>query len=197
MRNTFATWIRAALALCLTSTYAEYSCAAPVTAPAVETDVNIAVLPVASLTITGSNLLYLDVPPSGSTVPSSGVSFVVSGTAHATLTAEPNAFMEVASDTPGVDEVVGKAVLNSGAIGYRLELRFPRTGVVGSPAKTAVLPGYEAGPTTPPLTVNLMSTGGQRSGVLHMESDPAWTPDGGMPLPGVYVGEVVLTLIAD
>jgi hypothetical protein len=153
--------------------------------------VNVDVLPVAEISIIGSGLLYLNVPPPGSTVPSSGVSFVVSGNANASLVAEPSQFVEVAGEG-----FMGKAVLNAGEIGYKLELRFPRTGAPGSPIAIAALPGYEAGPTTPPLSVNLMATGGQRSGVIHMESDPNWTSDGGIPLPGLYVGQVTLTLTA-
>jgi hypothetical protein len=34
------------------------------------------------------------------------------------------------------------------------------------------------------------------SGVLHMEADPNWTPDGAIPLPDTYVGQVTLTLTA-
>jgi hypothetical protein len=153
--------------------------------------VNVDVLPVAEISIIGPGLLYLNVPPPGSTVPSSGVQFIVSGNANASLVAEPSQFVEVAGEG-----FMGKAVLNAGDIGYKLELRFPKTGVPLSPVAIAALPGYEAGPTTPPLSVNLMATGGQRGGVIHMESDPNWTSDGGIPLPGLYVGQVTLTLTA-
>lgn len=155
-----------------------------------QTNINLNVLPVAQLDILGSGLLYLEIPPSGSTIPSSGVRFVVSGNASASVSAEPDDFINIVGEG-----AMGKAVLDGEAVGYKIELRFPRVGVVGSPSRTAPLPGYE-GPAGP-LAVNLMSTGGQREGEIHMEAHPNWTPTGGIPLPGVYVGEVLLTLTAD
>jgi hypothetical protein len=155
-------------------------------------NVNIEVTPFAELEFLDTPLLYLEIPPPGSTVPSNGVDFRVIGNASATLTAEPDAFIEVP-----VEGFLGKAVLNGNAVGYKLELRFPRTGVPGSPIQIAALPGFEEGPTTPPLEVNLTLTGGERLGVLHMESDPAWNDMGTIPLPGIYVGAVTLTLVAD
>lgn len=155
-----------------------------------QTNVNLALLPIAELEFVGGNLLYLLIPPSDSTVPGSGVEFVVTGNADATLIAEPDEFVLVGS------QYMGKAVLGAEAVGYKLELRFPDTGAPGSPPnpQLAALPGYIAGPTTPPLTVDLASTQMERTGVLHMEADPNWTPHGGIPLPGIYVGEVTLTL---
>jgi hypothetical protein len=156
------------------------------------TTVDIDVLPFADLAIIGSNLLYLEIPPPGSTVPASGVRFVVAGNASATLVAEPDDFIFVRGEGN-----LGRAVLNGESIGYKLELRFPSGGVGTSYPQYAALPLSVEGPTVPPLTVDLMATGGSREGVLHMESDPNWTPTGGIPLPGIYVGQVVLTLIAD
>jgi hypothetical protein len=155
------------------------------------TTVTIAVLPVAQINITSGSLLYLKVPPAGSTIPSSGVTFSVTGNASATLQAEPSAFVAV----PG-EGIIGKAVLNGEEVGYKLELRFPSIGMIGSLPQYAALPQFQAGPTVPPLTVNLMASGGTRAGVLHMEAHPNWTPTGGIPLPGIYVGSVVLTLTA-
>jgi hypothetical protein len=40
-------------------------------------------------------------------------------------------------------------------------------------------------------------TGGEREGVLHMETNQEWTSDGSYPLAGIHVGEVILTLSAD
>ena len=54
----------------------------------------------------------------------------------------------------------------------------------------------KAGPTMPALSVDLTTTGMQRDGEVHMEADPNWTPSGGIPLPGTYTGNVVLTLAA-
>jgi hypothetical protein len=156
------------------------------------TNVNIQVAPIAELAFTGSTLLYLKIPPAGSTIPSSGVGFVVTGNASATLVAEPTDFIAV----PG-EGIMGKAVLNGEAVGYKIELRFPSLGVIGSPPQYAALPLYEEGPTVPPLSVNLMMTGGARQGMIHMEAHPNWTASGGIPLPGIYVGDVTLTLTAD
>lgn len=156
------------------------------------TNVNIQVAPIAELAFIGSPLLYLKIPPPGSTIPSQGVRFVVTGNASATLVAEPNDFLAV----PG-EGIMGKAVLNGEEVGYKVELRFPSLGVIGSPPQYAALPLYEEGPTVPPLSVNLMMTGGARQGMIHMEAHPNWTATGGIPLPGIYVGEVTLTLTAD
>lgn len=155
------------------------------------TNVLVQIVPIAQLEFLDTPLLYLEVPPPGSTVPSSGVDFRVTGNADATMVAEPDAFIEVAGEG-----FMGKAILGAGSIGYKIELRFPRTGVPGSPVQISALPGYEAGPTTPPLTVDLGLTGGMRDGVIHMESNQYWTEDGGIPLPGLYEGHITLTLTA-
>ncbi len=156
-----------------------------------ETVINIEVSPVAYLEFLDPALLALTIPPPGSTVPSNGVRFRVTGNAMASLSAEPDAFIDV----PG-EGFMGKAVLGAGSVGYKIELRFPRTGAPGSPVQVGVLPGFEPGPT-PQLEVNLTLTGGQREGVIHMETNQIWTVDGGIPLPGIYVGQVILTLVAD
>lgn len=157
-------------------------------------NVNVQVLPTAYLVFQNTPLLYLEVPPPGSTAPSNGVFFTVIGNASATLTAEPDAFINVPSEG-----YMGKAVLSTSAIGYKINLSFPRTGFAGppvSPVQIATLPGYAEGPTTPPLTVNLTATGGARDGVINMETNQAWTADGSLPLAGVHVGQVILTLSA-
>lgn len=164
---------------------------------AAETDshqvgVNIEVAPIAYLVFENDPLLYLEIPPPDSTVPSNGVFFKVIGNALATLTAEPDAFINV----PG-EGYMGKAVLSTSSVGYKLELRFPRIGVIGSPVQISVLPGFEEGPTTPANPVNLLLTGGERQGVLHMETSQEWTADGSFPLAGIHVGEVILTLTAE
>ena len=69
-----------------------------------EQPVDVNVLPFATLQIVGNNVLHLDIPPAGSTIPASGVDFVVTGNAHATLTAEPDAFMEVGGPVSGQGE---------------------------------------------------------------------------------------------
>jgi hypothetical protein len=155
-----------------------------------ETNVNVAVLPFAELSIVGSNVLSLTIPPAGSTIPSSGVKFLVMGNASATMTAAPSDFIQIGS------QFLGKAVKGSDQIGYNLELRFPSVGAPGSPKAAAGLPGFEAAPSYPPLTVNLATTGNQRAGEIHLEADPNWTPSGGIPMPGTYLGQIVLTLVA-
>jgi hypothetical protein len=187
--NTLATLLAAALV----SVFAA-AASAQTTSSEGEAEVTLTIVPIAMLEFIGGNLLYLEVPPADSTVPSSGVEFRVTGNAHAILTAEPDAFVEV----PG-EGFVGAAFLpgNPEPVGYKLELRFPRSGVSGSPIQIAALPGFEEGPTDPPLEVDLTLTGGERNGVLHMEASHQWTHDGGVALPGLYEGTVTLTLTAD
>ncbi len=107
--------------------------------------------------------------------------FRVTGNAAASLSAEPDDFIQVPTEG-----YLGKAILGAGAVGYKIELRFPSTGVVGSGVQIGALPGFEAA-GTPPLSVNLTLTGGQRDGVIHLEADQSWTADGSLPLPGLYV----------
>ena len=185
----FAVRAAAAAAAILAAT-GDHADAQQITNQAYAQPVDVQVLPFATLQIVGNNVLHLDIPPAGSTIPASGVDFVVTGNAHATLTAEPDAFMEVGG------QYLGKANMGSESVGYKVELRFPKTGTAGSPIQYAALPGYEAGATAPALTVDLAATGMQREGEVHMEADPNWTPSGGIPLPGTYTGNVVLTLTA-
>jgi hypothetical protein len=154
-----------------------------------ETNVNVAVLPFAQLNIIGSNVLSLTVPPAGSTIPSAGVKFIVVGNASATMTAAPSDFIQIGS------QFLGKAVKGSDQIGYNLQLWFPSVGQAGSPKAIATLPGFSAEPTSP-LSVDLSTSGNQRAGEIHLEADPNWTPSGGIPLPGIYLGQIVLTLVA-
>lgn len=175
---------------CVSVAAAGQSSAQQISNHAYQQPIDLTVLPVATLQIIGNNVLHLDIPPAGSTIPASGVDFRVIGNAHATLTAEPDAFMVVGG------QYLGKASMGAESVGYKVELRFPKTGAVGSPIQYAALPGYEAGPTVPALSVDLTTTGMQRDGQVHMEADPNWTPSGGIPLPGTYTGNVVLTLTA-
>jgi hypothetical protein len=156
-----------------------------------QVQVNVNVTPIASLTFLDNPLLYLEVPPPGSTFPSNGVRFRVTGNAAAVLSAAPDDFIQIPSQG-----YLGKAVLNSGTVGYKIDLLFPSIGVAGSPIQISTLPGFEASGTSP-LGVNLMLTGGVRDGIIHLEASQQWTADGSLPLPGVYVGHVTLTLTAD
>ena len=185
----------AAAALALTCDAA--SAAGQLDAQNFQADIDVLVAPTASIQIVGGNLLFLRVPPPGSTIPSHGVTFKITGNANATVTAAPDSFVFVPTDDAPAGEYLGNAVLNGNSIGYKLRLDFPVSGVVGSPAQFAGLPGFAPGPTTPPLTVNLMLTGGTRNGRIHMESNEHWTPSGGIPLPGIYVGAVTLTVSAN
>lgn len=162
-----------------------------------ETLVNVSVQPTVQLEFLSSPLLYLAVPPASSTIPSAGVNFRVTGNASATMVAEPDDFVLVSTPEYPSGEHMGRATLNGNSVGYRLRLDFPSQGVVGSPVQFAGLPGYAAGPTEAPLTVNLMLTSGTRNGRIHLEASHQWTPSGGLPLPGIYVGEVVLTVTAN
>ncbi len=162
-----------------------------------QASVNVAVLPIAEIQILGTPLLFLSVPPSTSTIPSNGVNFRVTGNASATMTAEPSDFILVPTDEYPLGEQMGRALLNGNSLGYRLRLDFPSSGVVGSPVQFAGLPGYTAGPTEPPLSVNLQLTSGARNGRIHLEASHHWTPDGALPLPGVYSGNVTLTVTAN
>ncbi len=156
-----------------------------------EVDISVQILPIASLEILGGGTLELTMPPAGSTIPSDGVDFKVVGNSNATVTAEPDSFLLVGGQHRG------RASLSGQDLGYALEVRFPAAGAPGSPVQISALPGFEAGPTTPPLTVDLTQTGMARIGTLHLESDPYWTPSGGLPLPGVYVADITLTLSVD
>lgn len=158
-----------------------------------QASINIAIVPTASLTFVGSSLLALEVPPSKSTVNTSGaVHFIVAGNASATLRATPDAFVSVPSQG-----WMGKAVLGGGSVGYQIQLTFPSSGVAGSPVAIATLPLFAADGTVPPLTVPLPLTSGQRPGTIDLLASADWTPDGGLPLAGVYVGAIVITVTAD
>lgn len=147
------------------------------------------ILPIAELSFVGGNTLRLDIPPAGSTWPSAGVRFNVIGNARASVSAIPDAFIEI----PGVGQFMGKAVRQSDseAIGYGLLLEFPKT---GPGYQAAGLPGTD-GDGTAPLTVAL--NGAERQGAIQLSADPTWTPSGGIPLPGLYLGQITLTLTAD
>ena len=159
-------------------------------------DVNIQ--PFASLHFLTSNLLELTVPPSKSTINTSGaVQFVVDGNARATLTAAPSQFLYVTPQPGGDGGWMGKAVNNGHYVGYQVQLTFPSNGVMGSPKAIAAMPLSEAAGTTPALPVFLPLTAGRRPGTVDLLANANWTADGGLPLPGTYVGQIILTLTAD
>lgn len=158
------------------------------------TTVNITVVPFASLEFVDPNpLLYLEVPPPGSTIPSTGVAFTITGNSSATLSAEPNSFMQIPASqyffSLPSDPHLGRATQAGEDIAYDLELRFP------VPGSNAGLPLTTAGPAVSPL-VDIAGQGGAVGGVLHLIADPNWTAGGGLALPGLYEGEIILTLTA-
>ena len=165
----------------------------PWEADGAEVLMELSVGPFVELELLDAALLRLEIPPPGSTIPSEGVGFKVIGNASATVTAEPDDFIKV----DGPEDWLGKATLGTEEIGYGIELRFPRFGQPSSPAQISALPGFEAGPTTPALTVDLTQTGYEREGVIHMEANENWTEHGGIPFPGVYKGSVTITVSAD
>ena len=147
--------------------------------------VTVTVVPIALFEWLDPALLYLSVPPP-STTPPGTVRFRVTGNASATLTAIPDEFVFI----PSEGAYMGKAVLGTSVLGYKIHLHFPSTGVG---QLSASLPGND-GVGTPPLTVNL--AGGMRQGEIRMDASQNWTPDGGMAAQGLHVGEVILTLTA-
>ncbi|MCC3751996.1 MAG: hypothetical protein LLP51_11440 [Halorhodospira halophila] len=157
-------------------------------------NVNINVMPFATLEFFDADpLLYLEVPPPGSTIPKTGVEFTVIGNASATLSAEPDSFIQIpAAQYPGInfDPYLGRAKQSGQEIGYDLELRFP------IPGPNTGLPLNQEGPATSP-SVDIAGSGGAVGGVLHLIADPNWTIYGGIPLPGLYEGEIILTLTAN
>ena len=156
-------------------------------------NVNINVMPFATLEFVDADpLLYLEVPPPGSTVPATGVGFTVIGNSNATLSAEPDAFMQAMSVTyKGVtDPHLGLATQAGEEIGYDLQLE------LFTPVDDIkALPLIQEGPAVSPL-MDVAGAGGEVSGVLHLIANPNWTVDGGLPLPGLYEGEIILTLTA-
>jgi hypothetical protein len=128
-------------------------------------------------------------PSQGMAASSAGVEFVVLGNASATLTVEPDGFVNIDG------RYLGKASNGVDAIGYDLRVEFPRGEARGS--SVATLPGSAAEPTRPLTAVLLAGGEMEQTGVIHVVTDPNWTLDGGLPLPGNYVSHIVLTLTAD
>jgi len=158
------------------------------------TTVNITVMPYAALEFDDANpLLYLEVPPPGSTVPATGAGFTVIGNSYATLSAEPDSFMQIASASyKGVpDPYLGRATQGGEEIGYdlQLELFTPVNSING-------LPLNQEGPAVSPQ-MDVEGAGGAIGGVLHLIANPNWTAGGGLALPGLYEGEIILTLTAN
>lgn len=154
--------------------------------------IEVDVLPMASIDFPdGTAGLHLYVPPATSSLPSSGVRFVVRGNAMAWVTAAPTEFMfvnpYVLGNTNFPGRYLGRAVVGTGEdIGYNLQVEFPLS-------EFRALPGTN-GQGTPANPVNMPSYGGEATGYLHLLASHRWTTDGSMPPVGDYTGDVVVTL---
>ncbi|MCG5538891.1 hypothetical protein [Halorhodospira sp. 9622] len=193
MRSSSVKMVPGCLMGMLTCAPAMAQLANPWEADGAEIQMELSVDSFVELELLDSALLRLKIPPPASTIPAEGVGFRVIGNASATVTAEPDDFVKV----DGPEDWLGKATLGSEEIGYAIELRFPRFGQPSSPVQISTLPGFEPGPTTPGLTVDLTQTGYEREGVIHLEANENWTVHGGIPSPGVYTGHVTITVSAD
>ena len=170
--------------------------AQPIASNFEQTQLNVEVVPYAELVFPNGTLLYLEVPPGASTIPGGGVQFYVIGNAMASLSAEPDAFLEIAAPNglPGISGAPGPYFLgraeSSGGdyIGYDIALQFP------TPATSdARWPKSTAGPT-PALSAN--PGNGNAWGIIDLITNAEWSNQGQLPKPGQYDGEVILTLTA-
>lgn len=179
------------IALCLGSTQA-MAVTNPWSPDQTTVPVEVEVLPMASIDFPdGTGGLHLYVPPATSTLPSSGVRFVVQGNATAWVTAAPDQFLfvnpYVVGNTTFPGRYLGRAVIGSGAeIGYNLQVEFPLL-------EYRALPGTNGGGTSA-NPVNMPSYGGEVTGYLHLIASHRWTPNGSMPPVGDYTGNIVVTL---
>lgn len=163
-----------------------------------DVNLDVQVLPFAELEfLDDPSLLQLDIPPPSSTIPSNGIEFVVTGNSTTSVSATPDGFVEIPDiGVNGASGYLGKAVrFDNEELGYDIQLIFPSQGISGSPPASSNLPQYEAAGTSQ-LAADLTVTGGQRRGEIHLIANPKWTPHGGIPLTGLYIGEVVLTVTA-
>lgn len=163
-----------------------------------DVNLDVQVLPFAELEfLDDPALLQLDIPPPGSTIPSKGIEFVVTGNSTTSVSATPDGFVQIPDiGFNGASGYLGKAISSDNEeLGYDIQLTFPSQGISGSPPASSNLPQFEAAGTSQ-LSADLTLTSGQRIGELHLIANPEWTPHGGIPLTGLYIGEVVLTVTA-
>lgn len=162
-----------------------------------QVNTTVTVLPYAELIFTAGSLLYLQIPPGGSTIPVDGVEFYITGNATTSLSAEPDAFLEISAPDglPGISGAPGPYYLgeaengNGDLIGYDIALQFP------TPASSSArLPKTTESPTAT-LTANLQS--GNAYGIIDLITNAEWSNQGTLPMPGLYEGGVVLTLTAN
>ena len=114
--------------------------------------------------------------------------FLVVGNARSTLTAEPTESIILDG------KVLGRAANGAEVIGYDLLVDF-REGKQKRKDKHKRR-GSIAGPISS-STADLIAGGLESKGTISLITDPKWTLTGGMPLPGNYVSEIILTLTAD
>ena len=113
----------AILAFCMLAAVA--SAAHPAqTADTAIVPVNVAIEPMALFEWLDPALLHLQIPPPSTTSPGT-VRFRVTGNASATITAIPDAFVFIPSD----GSYMGKAILNTSVLGYKIHVFFPSTGL--------------------------------------------------------------------
>jgi hypothetical protein len=133
------------------------------------------------------NMISIPFPSMGVPAQSARLDFVVIGNARATLTAEPSEILSIDGRT------LGKAMHGEEAIGYDLILEFPK---LRHRKKRRPHQSAPEGPTSAHM-IDMVEGGMEHAGTIHLVTDPKWAANGGLPLPGTYVGEIVLTLTAD
>jgi hypothetical protein len=82
-----------------------------------------------------------------------------------------------------------------------ISIPFPSTDVATQPARLdfVVIGNARTTLTAQPSAhmVDMVDGGMEHAGTIYLVTDPKWAANGGLPLPGTYVGEIVLTLTAD
>jgi len=155
---------------------------------------NVDVQPYVELELT-QTLLEVWVPPLDTThTPPAGAVFKVKGNTAASVSATPDAFIQVQNfDYDGAqvpNAWLGRAELNNETIGYYIEVRFP----TGPGSQSEFLP-LLVDEGTAPLTVDVSAAPNNTvNGIVHLISNADWTTSGFMPPPGTYVGLVTLTV---
>jgi hypothetical protein len=159
------------------------------------------IMPPVQVRFEGTPEIRLDVTSAGllrTDATGSRVRFQVFGAGDVTISAAPGgakSFVRIPARNAcfgaarGVDPTNRKE-----ALGYKLTLRWPSDGLG---VQTASIDTDCPGGPTRPLTLHLNGRGA-RSGEIIVHSNREWNPRGAdLPLPGGYVGSVVLTVTTD
>lgn len=133
--------------------------------------------------------LNLTFPLDGSTS-SADLRFVVFGNIRADLSAEPSAFVEIGS------QKLGKATIGSSVVGYDVAVQFSKENTARHRNLQALADLSLVAGEMPSLAADEIE-GILRDGVIRVTTNRTWTVDGGLPLPGNHVGQIVLTLTPD